>query len=311
VRPDDSIDLRAAAFAAVASFGLHLLLLWLLPDTFRQAVVAIVRPVEVLTAPVKIDEARLPPKLRFAETNPLANQAVPKTAPFTSARNQTAAQPVPEKMPSNSALPKSAGTSPEIRLIQARPRSIDQSQAQPTPAPAISMAGPTPVTTATPPPAPTPGPGKAAAQPVPKAAPAPTPVDPERPRASIPSGTAGLLLRNSVGVNRAGAVAIDARFSQYGDYTQRMLEAIQSSWWSIIERSQFEGVQRGRVTVRFRLHRDGTVTDATILSNEVTRVMSLACKDAVMAPAPYDIWRADMVALYGESDIVTINFYYR
>jgi hypothetical protein len=302
VRPDDPIDLRAAAFAAVASLGLHLLLLWLLPDTFRQ-VVAIVRPVEVLTAPVKIDEARLPPKLRFAETNPVANQAVPKTAPFTSSRNQTAAQPVPEKMPSNSALPKSAGTSPEIRLAQGKPRSIDQSQAQPTPAPAISMAGPKT--------APPPGPGKAAARPVPKAAPAPTPVDPERPRASIPSGTAGLLLRNSVGVNRAGAVAIDARFSQYGDYTQRMLEAIQSSWWSIIERSQFEGVQRGRVTVRFRLHRDGTVTDTTILINEVTRVMSLACKDAVMAPAPYDIWRADMVALYGESDIVTINFYYR
>jgi len=302
VRPDDPIDLRAAAFAAIASLGLHLLLLWLLPDTFRQ-VVAIVRPIEVLTAPVKIDEARLPPKLRFAETNPVANQAVPKTAPFTSSRNQTAAQPVPEKMPSNSALPKSAGTSPEIRLAQGKPRSIDQSQAQPPPAPAISMAGPQT--------APPPGPGKAAARPVPKAAPAPTPTDPERPRASIPSGTAGLLLRNSVGVNRAGAVAIDARFSQYGDYTQRMLEAIQSSWWSIIERSQFEGVNRGRVTVRFRLHRDGTVTDATILSNEVTRVMSLACKDAVMAPAPYDAWRADMVALYGESDIVTINFYYR
>jgi outer membrane biosynthesis protein TonB len=302
VRPDDPIDLRAAAFAAVASLGLHLLLLWLLPDTFRQ-VVAIVRPVEVLTAPVKIDEARLPAKLRFAETNPVANQAVPKAAPFTSSRNQTAAQPVPEKMPSNSALPKSAGTSPEIRLAQGKPRSIDQSQVQPTPAPAISMAGPQT--------APPPGPGKAAARPVPKAEPAPAPANPERPRASIPSGTAGLLLRNSVGVNRAGAVAIDARFSQYGDYTQRMLEAIQSSWWSIIERSQFEGVQRGRVTVRFRLHRDGTVTDATILSNEVTRVMSLACKDAVMAPAPYDAWRADMVALYGESDIVTINFYYR
>ena len=302
MRPDDPIDLRAAAFAAIVSLGLHLLLLWLLPDTFRQ-VAAIVRPVEVLTTPVKIDEARLPAKLRFAETNPLANQAVPKTAPFTSSRNQTAAQPVPEKMPSNSALPKSAGTSPEIRLAQGKPRSIDQSQAQPTPAPAISMAGPKT--------APPPGPGKAAARPVPKAAPAPTPADPDRPRASIPSGTAGLLLRNSVGVNRVGAVAIDARFSQYGDYTQRMLEAIQSSWWSIIERSQFEGVNRGRVTVRFRLHRDGTVTDATILSNEVTRVMSLACKDAVMAPAPYDAWRADMVALYGESDIVTINFYYR
>lgn len=40
-------------------------------------------------------------------------------------------------------------------------------------------------------------------------------------------------------------------------------------------------------------------------------MMTLACKDAVMAPAPYDIWRADMVAMYGESDTVTINFIYR
>ena len=298
MRPDESIDLRTAALAAVASLGLHLLLFWALPDTF-QKVVVLARPVEVLTSPVKIDESRLPPRLRFAETNPAANQAVPKTAPFTSSRNQTAAQPVPEKQPTNSALPKSAGDSDQVRLTQGKPRSIDQSQAQPSAQPSVSMAAPTRA-------APPPGPGKSAAKP----APAPVAANPDRPRASVPSGTTGLLLRNAVGVSRAGAVAIDARFSNYGDYTQRMLEAIQSSWWSIIERSKFEGVSRGRVTVRFRLHRDGTVTDAEILRNDVTRVMSLACKDAVMAPAPYDLWRADMVAMFGESDTVTINFLY-
>jgi outer membrane biosynthesis protein TonB len=298
VRPDESIDLRSAAIAVVVSLGLHLLLLWALPDTFHKVVV-VVRPVEVLTAPVKIDEARLPPKLRFAETNPAANQAIPKVAPFTSSRNQTAAQPVPEKMPTHSPLPKSAGTSEEIRLAQGKPRSIDQSQASPAVQPSVSMAPPTKT-------APPPGPGKSA----PKPSPAPVAANPERPRASAPSGTTGLLLRRPVGVNRAGSLAIDARFSNYGDYTQRMMEAIQSSWWSIIERSRFEGVSRGRVTVRFRLHRDGTVTDAQVLGTEVTRVMTLACKDAVMAPAPYDIWRADMVAMYGESDTVTINFHY-
>jgi outer membrane biosynthesis protein TonB len=298
VRSDESIDLPSAAIAVAVSLGLHLLLLWALPDSFHKVVV-LVRPVEVLTAPVKIDEARLPPKLRFAETNPAANQAVPKVAPFTSSRNQTAAQPVPEKMPTQSPLPKSAGTSEEIRLAQGKPRSIDQSQASPAVQPSVSMAPPTKT-------APPPGPGKSA----PKPSPAPVAANPERPRASAPSGTYGLLLRRPVGVNRAGSLAIDARFSNYGDYTQRMMEAIQSSWWSIIERSRFEGVSRGRVTVRFRLHRDGTVTDAQVLGTEVTRVMTLACKDAVMAPAPYDIWRADMVAMYGESDTVTINFHY-
>jgi outer membrane biosynthesis protein TonB len=306
VRPEESIDQRSTALAVVVSLGLHLLLFWALPDTFHK-VVAFVRPVEVLTAPVKIDEARLPPKLRFIETNPLANQAVPKATPFTSSRNQTAAQPVPEKMPTNSPLPKSEGTSEQLRIAQGKPRSIDQSQSAPAPQPSISMAAPVKA-------APPPGPGKSAAQPSPTPAPVPAPApvaaNPDRPRASVPSGTYGLLLRRPVGVNRAGSIAVDARFSNYGDYTQRMLEAIQSSWWSIIERSRFEGLSRGNVIVRFRLHRDGTVTDAQVLGSEVTRVMTLACKDAVMAPAPYDIWRADMVAMYGESDTVTINFIY-
>jgi outer membrane biosynthesis protein TonB len=298
VRPEEPIDLRSAALAVAVSLGLHLLLLWALPDTFHK-VVAFVRPIEVLTAPVKIDEARLPPKLRFIETNPLANQAVPKATPYTSSRNQTAAQPVPEKMPTNSPLPKSEGTSDQLRIAQGKPRSIDQSQAQPISQPSVSMAAPVKA-------APPPVPGKSAAQP----SPAPVAANPDRPRASVPSGTYGLLLRRPVGVSRAGSIAVDARFSNYGDYTQRMLEAIQSSWWSIIERSRFEGVSRGHVTVSFRLHRDGTVTDAKVLGTEVTRVMTLACKDAVMAPAPYDIWRADMVAMYGESDTVTINFHY-
>ena len=298
MRPEESIDQRSATIAVAVSLGLHLLLLWVLPDTFHK-VVAYVRPVEVLTAPVKIDEARLPPKLRFIETNPLANQAVPKTTPFTSARNQTAAQPVPEKMPTNSPLPKSQGTSEQLRIAQGKPRSIDQSEAAPATQPSVSMAAPVKA-------APPPGPGKSAAQPTP----APVAANPERPRASVPSGTYGLLLRRPVGVSRAGSIAVDARFSNYGDYTQRMLEAIQSSWWSIIERSRFEGVSRGHVVVSFILHRDGTVTDAKIRGTEVTRVMTLACKDAVMAPAPYDIWRADMVAMYGESDTVTINFLY-
>ena len=300
MRPEESIDQRSAAIAVAVSFGLHLLLIWVLPDSF-QKVVAFVRPIEVLTAPVKIDEARLPPKLRFIETNPLANQAVPKTTPFTSSRNQTAAQPVPEKMPTNSPLPKSEGTSEQLRIAQGKPRSIDQSEAQPAAQASVSMAAPVKAT-------PPPGPGKSAAQPSP--APVPVAANPDRPRASVPSGTYGLLLRRPVGVNRAGSIAVDARFSNYGDYTQRMLEAIQSSWWSIIERSRFEGLSRGNVIVRFRLHRDGTVTDAQVLGTEVTRVMTLACKDAVMAPAPYDIWRADMVAMYGESDTVTINFIY-
>jgi hypothetical protein len=134
---------------------------------------------------------------------------------------------------------------------------------------------------------------------------------PARPRATIPSGTTGILLKNNVGVNRAGAIAVDARFSNYGDYSQRMMEAIQSSWWALVERGRFESVSRGSVVVRFNLCRDGSVVAAEILFSDVPQVMALACKDSVMAPAPFDIWREDMVALFGnEQNTVTITFHY-
>jgi hypothetical protein len=127
----------------------------------------------------------------------------------------------------------------------------------------------------------------------------------------LPAGTAGLLLRNNIGVNKVGTVAVDARFSSYGDYAQRMMEAIQSSWWDIIDRMRLETAVRGNVVVRFKLHRDGSVTDATILYENVPRLMALACKDAVQSPAPFDPWRSDMVALFGQEDDVTITFQYR
>ena len=316
----DSFEPASLVTAAAVSVGLHVLLYLLLPPHFGflvESAPSLLRPMQVVVAPTEVSPARLPEHMRprFIEAPVNANRSVPEKAPFVAARNQTAAQPVPEAKPTKSALPRSEGTSQEMRVAQGVPRRIQESSAVPAElqpgasAVAVGMAAgnrPGPVGAggqapkADPVPKPSPG-----AEPAPKAA------NPDRPRAMVPSGTAGLLLRNNVGVNRAGAVAVDARFSQYGDYVQRMLEAVQSSWWDIIERSRFETVSTGSCVVRFVLRRDGTVRDAQILRSDVPRMMALACKDAVMAPAPYDAWRADMVALYGEEDVVTISFHYR
>jgi len=299
------IDYRSALMAAVLSLSLHVLLVWLLPPTFKQVVLLIptARPVEVLVKPIPIPEHRLPPKLRYAETSSIANKAAPLETPLVSSRNQTAAQPVPEVTPQTSVLPKMTGESDNIHLVQAMPRPVDFSEANPSagqPGTASASVGPLPGKMVEPVTAPKPQPE----------GPNPTPVNPERPKATVVTGTTGLLLRNAIGANRAGSLAISARFSNYGDYMQRMMEAIQSSWWSIIERSRFATVSRGVVVVRFTLRRDGTVVNAEILESDVPVVMALACKDSVMAPAPYDPWRPDMVALFGDSDEVTIRFLY-
>ena len=231
-----------------------------------------------------VDPARLPPAWRLAETSPAGNREAPPSAPFLAARNQTAAQPHP--IPgAQSNLPHSAGESNDsLRLAQA------------TPAPPSDPLSSVPVRPAE---AGTPRISGAVARPNPLLAP------------SRPTGTSGLILRNPSDTGRAGSLALDARFSAYGDYAQRLLEAVQSSWWLLIERRQAPDLVAGTVIVRFRLLPDGSVPEAEIVFSSVGTVAALACKDAVTLPAPYDAWRPEMAALLGDDEWVTITFHYR
>ena len=92
--------------------------------------------------------------------------------------------------------------------------------------------------------------------------------------------------------------------------TQRLLEAVQASWWRLLDRLSVPEFAAGSVVIRFRLHPDGTVTDATIVSSTVPALAALACKDAVTLPAPFDPWRPEMAALLGGEEWVTITFHY-
>ena len=294
VRSGIDMETQAALVAGVVTLVVHSLMYALLPSDFY-AVSLRLKPVEVLVAPVIVPENRLPPSLRLAETNARANRITPEKTPFIAARNQSAAQPVPEKEPTRSSVPRSDGESEtQIKVSQGVPRSIGESERS-------TSAGAA-------------GTASAALGAMPKKTESPS-TNPQsenvnRPRATLASGTSGLLLKNNYGVNKAGVLAVDARFSNYGDYSQRMMEAIQSSWWSLIERARFENVARGTVVIKFKLCRDGSVIDAEIIRADVPQILAFACKDAVMAPAPFDVWREDMVALFGEDQEVTLTFHY-
>ncbi len=278
-----SEDFRSALPAACLTALLHVGLAGWLASPLPIASVRFA-PAEVRLTGAAIDPARLPPQLRLAETSPDGNREAPPDAPFVAARNQSAAQPSPVPG-AKGALPRSDGDRPDtLRLAQADP-TPPRDPVAPSPT-SVAEAG-TPRVAGTP----------------------PRPANPllAPPR---PSGTSGLLLRNPSDVGRAGAVALDARFSTYGDYAQRMLEAVQASWWRILDRLSVPEFAAGSVTVRFRLHPDGTVTDATIVSSTVPTLAALACKDAVTLPAPFDPWRPEMAALLDGEEWVTITFHY-
>ncbi len=290
------------AFAAGCSVVLHLLLLWLAPPHFQPMRIVLTTPVEVQRSTERIPDSRLAPSLREipVEINAQANRETPvNPTPFVASRSQRAAQPTPEAAPTKSSLPASKGEDASaMRVAQGKPRSQAEAAEAPTegqPGTASAQAGLMP---------------KVGQSPAPSETATPSP-DPERPRARVaPAGTAGLLLRNNVGVNRVGKVAVDARFSNYGDYAQRMMEAIQSTWWDLLFRARMEHYQPGVVVVRFKLHRDGTISDLAVVESGVATMPTFACKDAISACAPFDAWRPDMVAQFGEVDVVTIRFIY-
>lgn len=290
------------AFAAGASLLLHVLLVLLTPAHFQTPQILLLRPLEVQRSTATVPDSRLAPSMRQIpiETNAQANRAAPiLPTPYVAARNQRAAQPVPEKAPTKSFLPASPGKEETaLRVAQGIPKSQEEAAKMSTegqPGTASAVAGLMPKVGQT-------------TKPSPALAPA---VDTDHPRVrAAPAGTTGMLLRRNTGVNQAGMVAVDARFSNYGDYAQRMSEAIQSTWWDILFRARIPNYETGTVLVRFKLHRDGAVTDLTVMQTSVPTMQTFACKDAISACAPFDVWRPDMVALFGEVDVVTLRFNY-
>jgi hypothetical protein len=66
--------------------------------------------------------------MRLAEVNVQANRTVPEKTDYIAAKNQSAAQPIPEKVKTNSSLPKSQGESHDaIKVSQGIPRAIEES----------------------------------------------------------------------------------------------------------------------------------------------------------------------------------------
>lgn len=132
-----------------------------------------------------------------------------------------------------------------------------------------------------------------------------------RPQIAPPPGLKSITMRSNSAVNEIGVCSLDAKYSEFGDYTQRMLEAIQAAWWIAIRRTSI--VQPPAVViVEFTLRSDGTIEDAHIVYSNASAAATYACLDAVESRAPFDPWRADMVTFVGkDSDTTRISFNYR
>jgi outer membrane biosynthesis protein TonB len=122
----------------------------------------------------------------------------------------------------------------------------------------------------------------------------------------------GPQMKQNGGTHEKQLVAsFDAKATPFGAYDQRIVEAVTQRWYDLLDSRNFAQDRVGKVTVRFHLNYDGSVSDMQILSSSVGDLFSLVCRNAVEQAAPFGAWPSDMrrmVAMnYRE---ITFTFYY-
>ncbi len=146
----------------------------------------------------------------------------------------------------------------------------------------------------------------AAAQPA-QELPAPKP----RPRLSMKI-PAGPLVDNPNAASKVGVVAAESRFSEFGAYQQRMMEAISRQWNLLGSRYDLSSAIGSQVAIEFSLNTEGELVDCKIVFSTSTNTGTGLCEQAILSTAPYGVWTQEMVNTLGaQPQQVKIKFWYR
>jgi hypothetical protein len=120
-----------------------------------------------------------------------------------------------------------------------------------------------------------------------------------------------IFTENKIGTSNIGPIGLDARWSNYGQYLQQLIETVQIQWDRILIQSRVYPTSGTRVVVKFILNQKGEI--ARILGVEGTAgdLGQQSCVSAITARSPYGDWTADMISVLGESQEMTFTFYYQ
>ena len=116
---------------------------------------------------------------------------------------------------------------------------------------------------------------------------------------------------NKFGTKNIGAIGVDAKWSNYGQYLQKMIESVQIQWERILTESRVYPVSGTSVKVVFRMDKKGNIPVIVSVDGTAGDQGMKACTSAITARAPYGDWTDDMIAVLGESQEMTFTFYYQ
>ncbi|MDB6093340.1 MAG: hypothetical protein JWM32_902 [Verrucomicrobia bacterium] len=141
-------------------------------------------------------------------------------------------------------------------------------------------------------------------------------IDPHRPRprpqiVKTQHVRPAIFEENKVGTANIGLTGINAKFSNYGAYLQRLVEAVDVQWNQMLMDSHISPPSGTMVEVKFILDSAGKVARVVNVDSKSTEVAARACVNAITSRSPYGEWTDDMKAVLGEEQEMTFTFYYQ
>lgn len=141
-------------------------------------------------------------------------------------------------------------------------------------------------------------------------------IDPQRPRprptiVTQKQSRPAIFAENKLGTSNIGPIAIDAKWSNYGAYLQRMIETVQLQWERILADSKVYPTSGSTVEVKFIMNVDGAIARVVNVESTASDAASRACMSAITERSPYGKWTDDMIAVLGAEQEMTFKFYYQ
>ena len=118
-------------------------------------------------------------------------------------------------------------------------------------------------------------------------------------------------IKNEFGSKNIGAVAYNAKWSAYGEYLQRLIDAVQVQWERLILRSAFYPTSGSLVRVVFKIDGAGQISEIVKVDGTGGELAQRLCVSAITERAPYGEWTEDMKAVLGADQELTFTFYYQ
>lgn len=131
-----------------------------------------------------------------------------------------------------------------------------------------------------------------------------------KPRPRLASTARSTILSNRIaGTTNVGILGIDARWSEYGEYMNELIEIIDAQWHKIVEGSTVSPKPGTHVIITFRLNSDGEVSIQSVEETSGTLGVGQSTS-AITERQPYRKWTEQMISVLGKEQEIRFGFYY-